>query len=310
MQDLSAPERILLGSAQTPSAEAAVEKVASIYRHWVPEEKIIRTLTWSTELAKLVTNAMLAQRVSSINAVAAVCEATGAEVGEVAGIVGMDSRISPKFLVPSVGFGGQALTRINVLVYLAESLNLTEAALYWQSVVDVNEYSKKRFARNMISNMFNTVQRKKIAVLGFTFKANTSETRASPAIDICMHLLTERAQLHIYDPKASKEAIIGELERSAQASFKGKEAKNRPDIASLVTVESTVEAACDCAHAIAILTEWEEFKGLDYAALYGTMQRPAHIFDGRRVIDCDALRKIGFAVYQIGAGADGLGQKQ
>jgi UDPglucose 6-dehydrogenase len=158
--------------------------------------------------------------------------------------------------------------------------------------------------------MFNTVQRKKIAVLGFTFKANTSETRASPAIDICMHLLTERAQLHIYDPRATKEAIVNELERTAESMFMGKGAKNKPDIASLVTVESDAAAACEGAHAVAILTEWEEFKRLDYKALYETMQRPAHIFDGRRIIDCDALREIGFAVYQIGAGADGLGEKQ
>jgi len=308
MKDLLTPERILLGSRKTEQALAAVDIVASLY-NWVPADKIFRIETWSSELAKLMTNAFLAQRISSINAVAAVCEATGAEVGEVSEIVGLDSRISSKFLQPSVGFGGQALTRILVLVYMCETLGLSDAALYWQKVIDINNYSKKKFARNMISQMFNTVQKKKIAIYGFTFKANTTDTRASAAIDVCRELLTERAELYIYDPKATGEQIMSELRNDADKHFR-LNPKNRPDVDSLVTIVTDPLEACKDAHAIAILTEWEEFASYDYKAMYDTMKRPACIFDGRRVLNPVELTEIGYSVYQIGAGHDGLGKKE
>jgi len=306
LRDLMDPERILLGGASSPQGQQAIAAVASLYTEWVPAERIIRTQTWSAELAKLSTNAFIAQRISSINAVAAVCEATGAEVGEVSEIVGMDSRISSKFLQPSVGFGGQALTRILVLVYMCESLGLHDAAKYWQSVIDINEYSKKKFARTMISRMFNTVSRKKIAILGFAFKANTTDTRESAAIAVCRELLAERATICIYDPKANKAAILKELTSDADKLYE-RDPSNKPDLEALVTVAPDAASACDGAHAIAILTEWEEFKTLDYAALYSTMVRPAYVFDGRRVVDCAKLAGIGFSVYQVGAGTDGAG---
>jgi len=306
VKDLLEPERILLGSGDSAQASEAVEIVASLYGKWVPNERILRTTTWSSELSKLVTNAYLAQRISSINAVAAVCEATGAEVGEVAEIVGMDSRISSKFLQPSVGFGGQALTRIMVLVYMCETLNLHDAAAYWQSVIDINEYSKTKFARTMISQMFNTVARKKIAILGFTFKKDTTDTRESAAISVCRELLKERAILSVYDPLASPEQILGELRRDAEKYYSSNPG-DMPNVDELVTVVTDAPTACEGAHAIAIMTDWDEFKTIDYSAIYETMQRPANIFDGRRMIDVAALKAIGYHAYQIGAGANGNG---
>jgi len=309
IQDLTEPDRVLLGSIHPTSSYGleAAKIIASLWRTWVPEERIHETSAWSSELAKLVTNAMLAQRVSSINAVAAVCEATGAQVGEVSEIVGMDSRITSKFLQPSVGFGGQALTRIRVLIYMCTSVNLPEAAAYWQSVMDINEYSKKKFARTMISQMFNTVSHKKICILGFAFKKDTTDCRESAAIAVCRELLTERATLSIYDPMASSESIMSQLRQDALEIYRSRP-KEMPDIDALVTIESDPYAACFEAHAIAILTEWEEFKTYDYKAMYSTMQRPAHIFDGRRILDCKAMSEIGFSMYQIGAGHNGQGE--
>jgi len=309
LSDTLEGDRILLGGGRSAEALEACDLVASLYRKWVPEERILKTETWSSELAKLITNAMLAQRISSINAVAAVCEATGAEVGEVSEIVGMDSRINDKFLQPSVGFGGQALTKILMLTYMCESLGLEGAAQYWQSVIDINEYSKKKFSRTMISAMFNTVQRKKIAILGFTFKANTTDTRESAAIAVCRELLTERAELTIYDPLADAGQIMHELRKDVDVSY-SLNVKDKPNIDELVTVETDVYKACEGAHAIAILTEHDMFRDLDFAQMYSTMQRPAHVFDGRRVINCAAMRTIGFSVYQIGAGAAGCGDPE
>jgi len=189
---------------------------------------------------------------------------------------------------------------------MCESLGLHEAAAYWQTVIQINEYSKKKFAQNMISKMFNTVARKKIAILGFTFKKDTTDTRESAAIAVCRELLAERAMLGIYDPKASPSSIMGELEHDAQKTYISRP-KDTPPLAELVTITEDVYAACEGAHAIAILTEWEEFRELDYGRIIEGMQKPAFLFDGRRIVDCKAMAELGFDCYQIGRGKDGAG---
>merc|ERR1711998_360238 len=183
---------------------AAVDYLANVYRVWVPDKQVLTTNLWSAELSKLTANAFLAQRISSINSISALCEATGADVDEVAHSIGVDSRIGPKFLKASVGFGGSCFQKdILNLVYLCRSFGLPEVADYWNQVIIMNDYQKKRFASLMVSSMFNTVSGKKIAILGFAFKKDTGDTRETPAIDVCNKLLAEKAKLAIYDPKVS-----------------------------------------------------------------------------------------------------------
>ena len=293
VKDLTNPDRVLIGGERTPDGDKAVAALVSVYARWVPRDRIITTNLWSSELSKLVANAFLAQRISSINSISALCEATGADVDEVANAIGMDSRIGAKFLKASVGFGGSCFQKdILNLTYLCESFGLPEVAAYWASVVGINDWQKRRFTARLTKELFNTVADKKIAVLGFAFKKDTNDTRESAAINVCRDLLAEQAQVSVYDPKVPADEI--------KADTLGRGVEN-----PRLTITKDAYAACAGAHAIAILTEWDEFKTLDYARIFAGMPRPAFLFDGRNILDLAALRKIGFKASGIGKPADG-----
>lgn len=284
IRDMENPDRVLIGARQTPSGQKAMQAIVDIYAQWVPADRIITTNLWSGELSKLTANAFLAQRVSSINAIAAICEQTEADVDEVAYAIGMDSRIGPGFLRASVGFGGSCFKKdILNLVYLCEHYGLNEVAAYWEQVVKLNEYQQQRFVANIVSALFNTVAGKRIALFGAAFKANTSDTRESPALVVCRALLEERARVVITDPYALDNA--------------------RADLAELaedVVFEPDPYVAARDAHAIAILTEWRQFTTLDYETIHKSMVQPAFIFDGRNLLDHRRLYETGFNVYAIG----------
>jgi UDPglucose 6-dehydrogenase len=292
VNDLLNPERVLIGGERSPEGDKAVQTLAGVYARWVPRERIITTNLWSSELSKLVANAFLAQRISSINSISALCEATGADVDEVANAIGRDSRIGPKFLKSSVGFGGSCFQKdILNLTYLCESFGLPEVGAYWSQVVSMNDWQKRRFASRIVRELFNTVADKKIAVLGFAFKKDTNDTRESAAINVCRDLLAEHANVCVYDPKVpADEVLIDTLDKGSTN-------------ARLSVAQSAYEA-CAGAHAIAIVTEWDEFKHLDYNKIYASMPKPAFVFDGRNILDLPALRKIGFRTFGIGKCAD------
>jgi UDPglucose 6-dehydrogenase len=284
IRDMESPDRVLIGGRNTPSGQRAVETIVGIYAQWVPRERIITTNLWSSELSKLTANAFLAQRISSINAISALCEKTGADVDEVANAIGRDSRIGSRFLRASVGFGGSCFRKdILNLVYLCEYYGLSEVAAYWRQVVEMNEYQEARFVSNMISAMFNTVAGKRVALFGAAFKAHTSDTRESPALAVARALLQERADIVLSDPYALANARADLGEAAARVEFE-------PDPYS----------AAEGAHAIALLTEWPQFAELDYEAIYASMVKPAFIFDGRNILDHEALYDLGFNVHAIG----------
>ena len=285
--DLENPDRVLIGGEQTPEGKSAIEKVASLYAQWINREKILTTNLWSSELSKLTANAFLAQRISSINAISALCEATGADVDEVANAIGTDSRIGSKFLKSSVGFGGSCFQKdILNLSYLCQHFGLPEVAEYWNQVVRMNDYQKDRFVQRMMDAMFNTVSDKKIAILGFAFKKDTNDVRESPAIAVCTRLLEENACLKIYDPQVSDESILTAL---------GLEENDKR-----ISFHNNATDATKSTHAIAILTEWEEFKDLNFDKIYAQMEKPAYLFDGRNLIDSEIVKSAGFRVYRIG----------
>jgi UDPglucose 6-dehydrogenase len=287
--DLTMPDRVLIGGERTPEGEAAIEALVSVYSRWVPRDRIITTNLWSSELSKLVANAFLAQRISSINAISALCEATEADVDEVARAIGKDSRIGPKFLKASVGFGGSCFQKdVLNLSYLCEHFGLPEVAAYWESVVKMNDWQKKRFARKIVQSLYNTVAGKRIAILGFAFKKDTNDTRETAAISICQDLLAEQAHVVVYDPKVPAEEIVVDV--------CGKGVQPNP---RLTVAKSAIEA-CEGAHAIAVVTEWDEFKSLDFVKIHETMPKPAFIFDGRNILDLGQLRKIGFRASGVG----------
>ncbi|MFZ4483482.1 MAG: UDP-glucose 6-dehydrogenase [Chthoniobacterales bacterium] len=286
--DLQKPDRILIGGERTPAGEAAMQKLVDVYARWVPRERIITSNLWSSELSKLVANAFLAQRISSINSISALCEVTGADVDEVAHAIGTDSRIGPKFLQASVGFGGSCFQKdILNLVYLCQHFGLPEVSAYWESVVRMNDWQKARFTRQLVQTLFNTVAGKRIAVLGFAFKKDTNDTRESAAIQVVRDLLEENATVVVYDPKVTAE----EIRRDVLGP--GKEDTR------LVVATSVAEAALG-SHALAVLTEWDEFKSLDFSAIYDGMHKPAFVFDGRNVLPRAEMQKIGFRVFAIG----------
>ncbi len=286
--DLVSPDRVLIGGERTPGGEAAIKALVEVYANWVARERIITTNLWSSELSKLVANAFLAQRISSINSISALCEATGADVDEVANAIGKDSRIGPKFLKASVGFGGSCFQKdILNLAYLCEHFGLPEVSAYWESVVKMNDWQKRRFATRIVRGLFNSVADKKIAVLGFAFKKDTNDTRESAAIAVCRDLLAEQARVTVYDPKVPADEIRVDI------LGKGK------DDARLSIAKSAYEAA-EGAHAIAIVTEWDEFKSLDYAKIFKGMCQPASVFDGRNILDLAKLKALGFRVHGIG----------
>jgi len=284
IKDLEDPDRVLIGSRETPSGLKARESLVEVYANWVPQDRIITSNIWSSELSKLVANAFLAQRISSINSISALCEKTDADITEVARAVGMDRRLGNKFLNASVGFGGSCFKKdILNLVYLCRHYGLEEVADYWQGVVTINEYQKERIITNMISTMFNTLAGKRICLFGFAFKANTGDTRESPAVTISKKLIEEKADLVITDPKALDNAKIDLNTIDGKISY----------------VEDPYEASDGC-DAIAVMTEWEMYKNLDFEIIYRSMAKPAFIFDGRNILDHKILFAIGFNVFPIG----------
>jgi UDPglucose 6-dehydrogenase len=297
IEDLLNPDRVLIGG----ESEAAVEQLASVYSRWIPREKILTTNLWSSELSKLTANAFLAQRVSSINAISALCEATGANVDEVARAIGTDSRIGPKFLKASVGFGGSCFQKdILNLVYLCEHFGLSEVAKYWDQVVVMNDYQKKRFSARIVRTMFHTVSDKKIAIWGFAFKKDTNDTRESAAIYVCRDLLEERARLAIYDPQVPEAQVRADLAAVFKDSLGGLSEHHQHLIEKNVTVSRDPYDAAKDAHAIAVLTEWDEFKRVEMKRIFDRMHRPAFLFDGRNILDGIGLASLGFEVHSIG----------
>jgi len=296
VDDLLHPSRVLIGGEQTPRGLAAIDTLVSVYEQWVPREQIITTNLWSSELSKLVANAFLAQRVSSINSITALCEQTDADIDEISRAIGSDVRIGNKFLKASVGYGGSCFQKdILNLVYICESFGLKEVAEYWHQVVAMNDYQKRRFAHKMVDRMFNTITGKRIAVLGFAFKKDTGDTRETAAVYVMRDLLEERAVLSVYDPKVTRDQMMVEFQYSCNIT-----PENFPQFDNMVLTASSAMEACTGAHAIAVMTEWDEFTTLDYEAIYSVMSKPAFIFDGRNILPHDELRKIGFEVHAIG----------
>jgi len=284
ISDMENPDRVIIGGRETPSGQKAVQAVVDIYAEWVPRERILTANLWSSELSKLAANAFLAQRISSINALSNLCEKTEADVSEVAHAIGMDSRIGPRFLQASVGFGGSCFKKdILNLVYLCEHYDLHEVAAYWEQIVKMNEYQEVNFVSKMITAMFNSVAGKRIALFGVAFKAHTSDTRESPALAVCRTLLEERAQVVITDPYALDNARL-----------------DLSDVDEGVIFEPDPYVAARGAHAIALVTEWPQFAELDFQAIFDAMIQPAFIFDGRNILDHKKLHEIGFNVYAVG----------
>merc|ERR1712137_770429 len=291
MKDLDAPDRVLIGGQN----HDAIQILADIYANWVPREQILTTNLWSSELSKLVANAMLAQRVSSINSIARLCERTGANVHEVSRAIGTDSRIGKKFLNASIGFGGSCFQKdILNLVYLCEQFGLPEVAHYWQQVVDMNEHVKAHFTKKLIETLFNTVSNKKIAILGFAFKKDTGDVRETPALTVCDMLMQDGANLFVYDPKVELEDALVEFKYHKMTVPENQ-----------FRFVKTVDEAVDGAHSIVLLTEWDEFKTYDYKKFYDKMMKPASLFDGRNMVDHAAMEKLGFYVHAIGRGKEG-----
>lgn len=283
ISDMEDPDRVLIGSRDTKTGQAARDELVKIYAHWVPSEKIITANLWSSELSKLVSNAFLAQRISSINSISAICEATEADVGEVAFAVGKDSRIGEKFLNAGIGFGGSCFRKdILNLVYLCEYYGLNEVAEFWRQVVAINDYQVRRFVKRILRAMFNTLVGKKITVFGFAFKPDTGDTRDTPAINLVQQLCEEKAHLCITDPHALENA--------------------RKDLEGLEGVEYIADpySAAKGAHCLALMTAWEEYRSLDYQKIFDSMEKPAFLFDGRNHLDHQKLYDIGFNVFPIG----------
>ncbi|MHC5310880.1 nucleotide sugar dehydrogenase [Myroides sp. LJL116] len=296
IEDLLHPDRVLIGSSSSAKNNHAVQALVDIYASWVDKDKILTTNLWSSELSKLVANAFLAQRVSSINAISELCEVSGADINEVAKAIGMDSRIGSKFLKASVGFGGSCFQKdILNLVYIAQSYGLSEVATYWQQVIDFNDYQKSRFASKIVKTLFNTVNGKKIAFLGWAFKKNTNDTRESAAIQVANELMEERAIIHVYDPKVSSAQITKDIDDL--------QTRSNQENQGLLQVHNNAYSALENAHGIAVLTEWDEFKDYDWQRVYDNMLKPAFVFDGRNVLDKEKLQNIGFVVFSIGDGS-------
>ncbi|TPD69836.1 UDP-glucose 6-dehydrogenase [Flavobacterium microcysteis] len=294
VQDLLNPDRILIGGDTTEEGQHAINALVDVYANWVDRARILTTNLWSSELSKLTANAFLAQRVSSINALSELCEKTGADVNEVAKAIGMDSRIGPKFLKASVGFGGSCFQKdILNLVYIAKAYGLNEVADYWGQVIIMNDHQKRRFAHKIVTTLYNTVSGKKIAFLGWAFKKDTNDTRESAAIYVADDLINEQAELHVFDPKVGENQILSDLNYLDSRTPE----ENRKQM----TVAENPYEACKGAHAIAVLTEWDEFRNYDWKKIYDNMMKPAFVFDGRNILDAKKLTEIGFVYKGIGS---------
>ena len=294
VEDLLSPDRILIGGDTSIEGQKAIQSLVEVYSNWVAPEKILTTNVWSSELSKLTANAFLAQRISSINALSELCEKTGANINEVAKAIGMDSRIGPKFLKASVGFGGSCFQKdILNLVYIAKSYGLNEVADYWEQVIIMNDHQKKRFSNTIVKTLYNTVADKKIAFLGWAFKKDTNDTRESAAIYVANDLINEQAKIAVFDPKVSRKKILADLDY-----LETRTSENNAN--SIISFEDPYEA-CKNAHAIAVLTEWDEFVHYDWQKIYDAMQKPAFVFDGRNILNESELKAIGFVYQAIGS---------
>jgi UDPglucose 6-dehydrogenase len=292
--DLLNPDRILIGGDTTVEGKAAIDALVEVYSNWVASDKILTTNVWSSELSKLTANAFLAQRISSINAMSELCEKTGADVNEVARAIGMDTRIGSKFLKASVGFGGSCFQKdILNLVYIAKTYGLHEVADYWEQVIIMNDHQKRRFSSKIVQTLYNTVSGKKIAFLGWAFKKDTNDTRESAAIYVADDLINEQAMITVYDPKVSRVKMLNDLNYL--------ETRNIEENAKMVATSDNAYDACNGAHAIAVLTEWDEFVGYNWTKIYDSMQKPAFVFDGRNILNKEELEKIGFVYLGIGS---------
>ena len=294
VDDLLNPDRVLIGGdIDTEKGKEAMQALVNIYGHWVANDHILTTNVWSSELSKLTANAFLAQRVSSINAMSELCEVTGADVNEVSKAVGMDSRIGAKFLKASVGFGGSCFQKdILNLVYIAKSFGLNEVADYWEQVIIMNDHQKRRFAANIVKTLYNTVSGKKIAMLGWAFKKDTNDTREAASIYVADYLLNEQAEIVVYDPKVTPAQIYADLDYLGSRASE----ENRKS----VKIVNTAEEACVDAHAVALMTEWDEFLDLHWKTIYDKMLKPAFLFDGRKLLEKNKMKEIGFKFYAIG----------
>jgi UDPglucose 6-dehydrogenase len=294
VEDLLNPDRVLIGGDTTNEGQEAIQSLSEVYMNWVAPERILTTNVWSSELSKLTANAFLAQRVSSINALSELCEKTGADINEVAKAIGMDSRIGPKFLKASVGFGGSCFQKdILNLVYISKSFGLNEVADYWEQVIIMNDHQKRRFSKKIVSTLYNTVTDKKIAFLGWAFKKDTNDTRESAAIYVADDLIFEQAKIAVFDPKVNQQQMLSDLNCL----------ESRPENQNstyLISYDNPYDA-CKDAHAIAILTEWDEFAAYDWKKIYEGMLKPAFIFDGRNLLDKEIVTAIGFKYQAIGS---------
>ncbi|WP_395633807.1 UDP-glucose 6-dehydrogenase [Flavobacterium sp.] len=294
IQDLLNPDRVLIGGETTPEGQNAIDALVDVYANWVPREHILKTNVWSSELSKLTANAFLAQRVSSINAISELCEKTEANVNEVAKAIGMDSRIGSKFLKASVGFGGSCFQKdILNLVYISKAFGLNEVADYWEQVIIMNDHQKRRFSKNIVQTLYNTVSGKKITFLGWAFKKDTNDTRESAAIYVADDLINEQARIALFDPKVEQKQVLSDLNYL--------DTRQPEENANSITTFQNPYEACADAHAIAILTEWDEFKTYDWQKIYDSMLKPAFVFDGRNLLDAEKMRTIGFVYQSIGS---------
>ena len=294
IKDLTEPDRVLIGGdSSTKEGKAAIQSLVDIYSSWVPKENILTTNVWSSELSKLVANAFLAQRVSSINSISELCDVTGANINEVSKAVGMDNRIGSEFLQASVGFGGSCFQKdILNLVYIAKSLGLIKVADYWHQVIKINDHQRFRFAKNIINTLYNTINGKTISFLGWSFKKNTNDSRESSAIYVADLLIEEKAIISVYDPQVSSCQIKTDLNYL----------KSRPDNENekYLKVANNPYDALNGAHAVAVMTEWDEFINFDWLRIFKIMNKPAFVFDGRNLLDRNKLESIGFIYKGVG----------
>jgi len=302
--------RVLIGSRNTTSGKIAAQTLIDIYARWIPRSRILTTNLWSSELSKLAANAFLAQRVSSINAMSVLCEVTGADVTDLSRAIGSDDRIGDKFLRASIGFGGSGFKKdLLNLIYLCQYYRLEECASYWMGILTMNDYQIKRFSEKLVSSMFSTVTGKKILILGFAFKKDTCDVRETPSALVMKELLKEGSDLYVYDPQVKREDMLKEIERIGD-NGDDTAPENNNKLFSAESLEKGVKTTtniydvCEKAHALVILTPWDEFKNLDFQMIYASMAKPAFIFDGHNILDHDLLRGIGYDVHAIGKGAD------
>ena len=292
INDLQNPDRVLIGG----NDDNAIKLLKEIYLNWVEEFKILTTDLWSSELSKLISNAFLAQRISSINSISAICEATQSNINNVAKAVGMDKRIGKYFLESGPGFGGSCFKKdISNLIYICNHYGLSEVANYWENVIIINQWQQKRISKIIVDNLFGNLSEKKIVILGFAFKSNTNDTRESPAISICKDLLEEGCFLSIYDPKVKEEQINSELKLNDEIG-------NIHDNKKYWEKAYNIYEASENSDAIVILTNWDEFSDLDLKKLYEVMSPPCWIFDTRNMINYSEAKKHGFNVWKLGDG--------